>query len=247
MTHDNKSNPYVISLEGIDGSGKDTQAQLLSEYLMSNGCVTITRSYPQYSSFFGQEIGKLLSGRRAGASADKLDPQSMALWYALDRWHDYSIFLQGQTAPDVLLFNRYTLSSVVYQGIRSENSIECEDWIFHLEQNVLGLPAPDIYFIFDVGSDTASINVLRKDAREYIEAQTHDVYEGDRTLQTLARESYLKWTERLPNAILLQCVNVDQQMLSPAAIHRLIVSQLEQQGVLDEIRSRKQCVHSGDQ
>ena len=52
----------IIAIEGIDGSGKGVQYQLLRNALCARGYSVATRDFPAYDSFFGQEIGKLLAG-----------------------------------------------------------------------------------------------------------------------------------------------------------------------------------------
>ena len=77
--------PTVIGIEGLDGSGKTVQAEKLCIALRKEGKSVYMIDFPQYKSFFGKEIGQLLSGTDA-TSAMNLDEKSMCLWYALDRW-----------------------------------------------------------------------------------------------------------------------------------------------------------------
>jgi thymidylate kinase len=53
----------IISFEGIDGTGKTTQINLLKDALTAKGYKVNVRSYPVYDSFFGTEIGKHLAGK----------------------------------------------------------------------------------------------------------------------------------------------------------------------------------------
>ena len=78
----------IIAIEGIDGSGKGVQYRLLRDALLARGYTVETRDFPAYESFFGQEIGKLLSGAE-GTRADEVDGKSMALWFALDRMESF--------------------------------------------------------------------------------------------------------------------------------------------------------------
>ena len=71
-------NVPVIALEGIDGSGKGVQFKLLRSELEESGYKVGVLDFPCYDSFFGKEIGKLLSGED-GVDTLKLDPKSMSL------------------------------------------------------------------------------------------------------------------------------------------------------------------------
>ena len=53
----------IICLEGLDGSGKTVQTTLLEEYLKQSGKSVFLIDFPQYDSFFGKEIGRMLSGK----------------------------------------------------------------------------------------------------------------------------------------------------------------------------------------
>jgi hypothetical protein len=102
----------ILAIEGIDGAGKETQAELLRDRLVGRGWSVRMLSFPVYSSFFGQSIRQLLDGQLGAGdvSADAVDPRSMALWYALDRWEafrDPDLRRAGSAArEDCLLLNR---------------------------------------------------------------------------------------------------------------------------------------------
>ena len=103
--------PRIIAIEGIDASGKSTQTDLLARHFAGLGQQVEVRSFPRYDSFFGLHIRALLDGT-AASTAHSLDPHSMALWFAMDRWQSF----QARCEADVLLLNRYTLSNAVYQS-----------------------------------------------------------------------------------------------------------------------------------
>lgn len=220
----NRARPFIIAVEGIDGSGKETQTDLLADYLINLGKKVLNRSYPQYSSFVGTEIGRLLAGKNEATSAEKLDSKSMSLWYALDRWHDFQSL--EATLPDIdfLLLNRFTLSSVVYQGARAGADSDIAGWIFNLEHDILGLPRPDLYIVLDTSTHVASENVFRKNEREYIGAAVQDVYESDTTLQQRAQSMYLSWANANANAAIIACHNADGSMKSVMEIHADLVA-----------------------
>ena len=207
----------IIALEGIDGSGKGLQFAALKAALVKRGHTVATMDFPDYNGFFGAEIGKMLSGG-ANVRADGVDAKSMALWYACDRLKAFGTFWDGEY--DFLLLNRYVMSNAVYQCVRylegngsrkqgpeavktGFDETGFTDWVFEMEHGQLGLPVPDIYFIFDVAPDTSKGNVAKKGRREYTERA--DVYESSENLMSGARELYLALGKAFANAHIIMC------------------------------------------
>jgi dTMP kinase len=182
----------IICLEGIDGSGKSLQSEMLLERLRAYGYKCAGESFPRYGGYIGREIGAMLSGANA-VRADEVDAKSMALWYAVDRWEFFSELAHAGEVYDCLVLNRYTLSNAVYQGLRVAESERAalRGWVFELEHGVLGLPEPDIYIILDMDQGISEDNVRRKGYREYTEGGM-DLYERSAAMQLRAREAYLE-------------------------------------------------------
>lgn len=219
--------PIRISFEGIDGSGKTAQIAILEQRLAALGHTVAVRGYPAYESFFGLEIGRLLGGADPDATAGSLDPKSMALWYALDRWLDHARS-SGEGVTHLLL-NRYTLSNVVYQSMRSRRPEEVRRWVDHLEHEVLNLPRPDAYIILDTPLRLAGANVLKKETRSYT-SEAQDVYERDMALQRRVQEGYLAAARELPNARIVPS-NDGDMLLPPEVIGARVFAALTELGL----------------
>ena len=194
----------IIAIEGIDGSGKGTQLVKLRETLIARGMSVATKDFPRYGSFFGSEVGKLLSASD-GVSANDVDGKSMALWYALDRFEAFSDYRDGET--DVLLLNRFVLSNAVYQSIRDIDlgKPDIVEWVFELEFEHFKLPKPDAILFFDVEPHSAERNVDKKGHRDYVGAG-RDVYEASDGIQQRARAKYLECAGRYDNIIVIPCM-----------------------------------------
>lgn len=219
----------IITIEGIDGSGKTVQFNLLKEYLLSHGYSVASREFPVYTSFFGKQVGKLLSGED-GVLATEVDQKSMALWYALDRWESFRDYRPGET--DFLLMNRYVLSNAVYQSIRDRDlgKPDIMDWVFELEYGHFGLPRPDLNIFFDVNAKRAGQNVDKKGFRDYVGAG-RDVYEKSFGMQERAREMYLEAARRYDDVAVIGCME-DGAMRAPGDILASVVSELEKRNIL---------------
>ena len=194
----------IIAFEGIDGTGKSVQMKLLASKLAARKLEVKTLSFPDYRSFFGAEVGKLLTGKE-GVRADTVDGKSMALWFALDRFEAFKGF--DYSDADALLINRYVLSNAVYQSIR-----DCDlgrpdllDFVLELEHGHFALPRPDAYIVLDMNPASASDNVAKKGFRDYA-GNARDVYESIPTIQRRAREKYQEYARRLHNVFFVPCM-----------------------------------------
>jgi dTMP kinase len=165
---------FLVAIEGVDGAGKTTQAELLRASVAAAGLDVKLRSFPAYDSFIGGQIRKLL---RDPAAA--LDARSAALWFAVDR---RQALAHDPLAADVEICNRYTLSNAVYQSARAPEDETVFDWVLELERE-LGIPAPDLTFVLDV---TPALVHERTRARAEL-----DAYERQADLQDRVRARYL--------------------------------------------------------
>jgi len=228
IEHSTLGNPgtKLIAFEGIDGSGKTVQINLLKSEIEKLGYSVIIKSFPAYDDFFGKEIGCFLSGKEE-TNAGNIDPKSMSLWYALDRWNEFQKF--DYKKYDFVLLNRFTLSNAVYQGVRCKEKEKYEmiQWVYQLEHEYLGLPIPDLYLLLDINPIFASVNVQKKGNRSYV-GSNMDVYEKSENLILQARKQYLEMTKSIPNVAIVNCINDDDNtMISPEEIFNKVLKVLQ--------------------
>lgn len=219
----------IIAIEGIDGSGKGVQYRLLRDELHKLGYTVATRDFPAYDSFFGREIGKLLSGAE-GTRADEVDGKSMALWFALDRFESFRDYVDG--AADILILNRYVLSNAVYQSIRDVDlgKPDIADWVFDLEYNHLGLPRPDVNLLFSIAPAEAEANVCKKGFRDYV-GMGRDVYESSHNIQARAMAQYLAYAARYDDIAVIPCM-AEGRLLPIEAIGTAVLAALRARRII---------------
>ena len=224
----NTIRPVIIGIEGLDGSGKTVQANKLCEAITSGNKRASVIDFPQYESFFGKEIGTLLSAKTP-VSAMNLDVKSMCLWYGLDRWKTINSISFDNV--DYIIFNRYTLSSVAYQSARMHGGLNHEfaDWVFELEHSQLGIPVPDIYIYLDTGPELCETNVLRKGRRAYVDGL--DVYENSQLLLTCCRNIYKQLSNDIGEIFILDCLNSNGSIKSIDSINADIITILTKYGL----------------
>ena len=137
-----------ITFEGIDGSGKSTQIQLLKEMLEKrNHVVTILRE--PGGNILSEQIRQLLLG-----SKEQVDPRCELLLFTAARAQLVgSVIRPALEAGNIVICDRYIDSSVAYQGYGRGLSIESIESINDFA--TAGL-IPDITFIFDLSVDDAA-------------------------------------------------------------------------------------------
>ena len=157
----------LIAFEGLDQSGKQTQAELLRDHLKQEGRKSRVVSFPDYGTSIGEEIARALQGEREYAA------EVMQLLYIANRYErkpDLQRWLEGGL---ILVADRYAASSVAYgeaQGLDPAWLIETQKY----------LPPPALTLLLDIAPATAA---RRK-------AADRDRYERDLAMLGRVRESY---------------------------------------------------------
>lgn len=228
MLKDKFKNIKVVTFEGIDGSGKGTQSELAVQKLQELGYKVLILDFPQYSDFFGKEIGYLLSGQ-GEVTANTLRSKDMSIWYALDRFKGFNdLNLDINSEIDFIILNRSTFSNMAYQTTRISDAEKEEflNWLHQLEFEELGLPIPTKVFLFNITKDISDRNVKMKDARDYLDGQEQDVYESNGNMLEKAGENYLYLAKKYPDIFeKIDCLS-DGDMLSIEEIHNLVMDSL---------------------
>jgi dTMP kinase len=180
----------IISLEGLDASGKNTQLHLLKARLADAGLSVASLSFPRYgSTVFSRFVAEYLNGKLGELS--EVPAQAAALLFAGDRLESKALIEELRAGHDVLVLDRYVASNLAYQGARvaPEEMDGFLRWLSALEHDVNGLPEVDATVLLEVPPATSARMVLRKGARDYTDhaadlherneaylARCHDVY-----------------------------------------------------------------------
>src|SRR5713226_797350 len=157
----------LIVLEGIDGSGKRTQLDLLASELEARGMVAFRISFPRYESFCGELVGRYLNGEFGPLGA--VDPHLSALLYAGDRLEAKPEIDAALAAGKFVLADRYAGSNMAHQSSRvhPEQREEFIAWLKRLEYGLYGLPVEDLVISLRVHVAEAHRLVGLKSARAY--------------------------------------------------------------------------------
>src|SRR5438876_6680418 len=119
----------LIAIEGIDGSGKRTQVDLLTLALKARGHSVYSTGFPQYDSWFGKMVGQFLNGDLG--PLESVDPHFAALLYAGDRFETKPKLEAALNNGQIVLVDRYVGSNLANQTARvpPEKRDELRSWI----------------------------------------------------------------------------------------------------------------------
>jgi dTMP kinase len=161
----------LITIEGIDGSGKRTQVELLAKALIAGGRAVYSTGFPQYDSWFGKMVGQFLNGDFG--ALETVDPHFSALLYAGDRFEAKPRLETALTQGKIVLVDRYIGSNLAHQTARAKDVDRPAfiSWIEHLEYNIYNLPRETLVLYLRVPPRQAQELVGRKSARSYTTAK----------------------------------------------------------------------------
>lgn len=135
----------LIVIEGLDGSGKGTQTQLLLEALSRRGEPVRKITFPDYDSPSSVLVKMYLAGEFGGDPA-AVNPYAAGTFYAVDRFASYQRDWQADYRKGVtILADRYVTANFIYQmgKLPREDWESYLHWVEDLEYRKLGLPRPD--------------------------------------------------------------------------------------------------------
>lgn len=216
----------LIAIEGIDGSGKRTQVELLASALRQRGYNVHQTGFPKYDSTFGKLIGKFLDGQLG--PLDKVDPRFTALLYAGDRLEAKPELDAALHKGQIVLTDRYIGSNLAHQGARwpAESRLQFIEWMCHVEYSIYGLPREQLVLYLRVAPEQAQKLVLQKTVREYT-AAAQDLQEASLQHLQNAAEVYDELATQAP-WITIQCFDSARNaMNSPEEISSEILSVVE--------------------
>lgn len=158
----------LIAFEGLDQSGKQTQAERLQGHVLASGRVAHLIGFPAYETAIGKEIYEGLHGGR------EYGPDVMQLLYVANRYEKKPQIAEWMDQGAVVICDRYTASSIAYgeaQGLDGP-------WLAEIQRF---LPLADLTILLDIEPAAAA---RRKSA-------DRDRYERDLAMLSRVRESYL--------------------------------------------------------
>lgn len=220
----------IIVVEGIDGSGKNTQTDKMLKAFLSSGVEASKISFPQYGkTFFAKEVASYLNGEFG--SIEQISPKLSAMLYAGDRFECKEEIVNKSARDSVLICDRYVYSNVAHQiaKVPDENRNELREWIEALEFDLYKLPRPDLTIFLDVPPKVSSDLIFRKDARNYTDKKK-DLHEEDDSYLLKVYKIFKDMAVRENDWVAINCFE-DGRLLSENEIFALIQNELATRGL----------------
>ena len=178
----------LIVIEGLDGSGKATQANLLYERLSRNFEKVKKVTFPDYESDSSAPVRMYLSGKLS-ERPDGVNAFAASSFYAVDRYISYKTnWEQLYNDGGIIVADRYTTSNGVHQcsKLPSEEWNSFMDWLYDFEYGKIGIPKPDAVIYLDM-SPEVSQKLMSK--RYLGDESKKDIHEKDREYLEKSRKA----------------------------------------------------------
>ena len=155
----------IITIEGVDRSGKSTQAAMLTEWMRSRGYETRLFTFPDYST----PAGRLISGH---LKSGRVDPETLHALMAENRRERLGDIRRVMSEAHVLVMDRYVESNMAY-GLANGLSRE---WLAGLDKD---MPKSDAVILLDIDA-----------AKSFGRREDGDSFESDHSFMERVAEVY---------------------------------------------------------
>lgn len=178
----------LIVIEGLDGSGKSTQLELLNSNLLKMGIDCKSVSFPDYDNP-SSTLVKMYLGGEFGSKPEDVNAYAASVFYTVDRYASYkanwgNYYNDGGT----VISGRYTTSNAVHQASKlpEEKWVDFLDWLYDFEYNKISIPKPDKVIFLDMPVEVSQKLLSKR-------------YEGDETKKDI-HESDTEYLDRCRKA-----------------------------------------------
>ncbi|MFH0773387.1 MAG: nucleoside 2-deoxyribosyltransferase [bacterium] len=212
----------LIVIDGGDGSGKTTQAELLVKYLKSQKMPVKYMDFPQYyKSFHGKTVTKFLKGDFG--KIDEVSPYLSSLAYALDRASVKREMDDFLTQGGYIVANRYATSNMAHQAAKCKTEKERGEflkWIYELEYKVHKIPKENLVIYLHVPYQYAAELMRKRSLQKGVE---QDIAEKSLDHQKNSEEMYLMLAKKHKHWKMVECVE-NGKLLSREVIFEKILA-----------------------
>ena len=178
----------LIVIDGLDGTGKATQVEMLRQYLINEKHLEEHKDFgvidfPRYKHDSSLMVRKMLAGE-FGDDPAMIDPYTASEFYSIDRSLSYRTEEWGKIYDNggLIIADRYTFSNVIHQGskIHDYNTIINESkminfmrWLFETEYHKMQIPTPDLLIFLEL-TESANEKMLRGRAETAVSGDIHE-------------------------------------------------------------------------
>ncbi len=213
----------IIDFEGIDGTGKSTQVELLKEYLAKIEKSFSFYKFPQYQkTIFGKMVEDFLKGDFG--KIEEISPYFASLPYAFDRSTVAEDIINKKKKGEIVVFDRYVPSTMAHQSsrIKPPKKKKFLNWLNELEYKTNNSPKEDVVLLLDMPVDI-SLELIKDRKKDLLE---------QRDLQEETRKTYLKLAKANKHWLVINCIDSHKKLRSKAEIHQEIVQKLKSEKII---------------
>ena len=200
----------LIVIDGLDGSGKTTQLELLCRYLSAKGTSYKQICFPDYKEPSSALVKMYLAGE-FGTSPDSVNPYAASAFYAVDRYASFKRFWERDyKSGQLILAARYTTSNAIHQmsKLPREKWDDYLSWLENFEYDLLELPRPNAVAFLDMPPDVSQRLIV---GRYKGDRGRRDIHERDTAYLTRCREAALYAAEKLGWSV-IPCAKDDRPL-----------------------------------
>ena len=186
-----------IVIDGLDGSGKGTQSEILKKRLEEKGKKVRLLSFPMYDSE-SSALVKMYLGGKLGSDPNETNAYAASAFFASDRYISYRTDWKKDIEDEdtVVIANRFTTANAVHQlsKMPKENWDSFLSWLWDYEYEKLGIPSPDLVIYLEM---TPEISMALVSHRSEETGQAKDIHELDPMHLKNSYEAALYSSEKL--------------------------------------------------
>jgi dTMP kinase len=234
-----KKKSHFIVLEGLDGTGKSTQVNLLQAYYSSIGLPNHFIHFPRTnheSPVFGEMVARFLRGEYG--ENESVHPELVALIYAGDRFNAKAELISKLENSINIIADRYVFSNIGFQCAKIQDKAKRKEmmlWILDMEYNYFQIPKPDVSVFLHVPINFVEQQLRDQrsgDERNYLQGRA-DIHEKNIDFQKKVEEVYLEVCELMPDSLhYLSCMDENGKMMAPQKISEKIIQLLSDKRLL---------------
>lgn len=196
----NKTGTLIV-IDGIDGTGKHTQSEvlyhtLISEYELTPGKDIAIVSFPRYGTAGCTMVEKYLNGDFCN-DPNTIDPYTASMFYIIDQSISYKTEAWGEVYRNggIVIADRYYTSNIIHQGSKfldpndpyeTSNIKAYIHWLINTSLNKVGVPSPDLICWLIANKDNNEKMLKHRDETD----STHntDIHEANRDYLNKCRD-----------------------------------------------------------
>ncbi len=169
----------LIAIDGLDGSGKETQSKQLAKYLIEKGKKVRLLSFPTYDGKGSAFVDMYLKGQ-LGKNPEDTNAYAASVFFAMDRYYSFRTDWSKDYSDEAtyIIANRYTSANAVHQLSKLPREMwdSFLEWLWDFEFKKIGLPAPDKVIYLEMRPEV-SMSLIN--SRSEQTGREKDIHESD--------------------------------------------------------------------